>query len=531
MTRQTRIEWIFLIALLILSFAIKSIELKNPFFGDHQLRQLQTLNGINYYIQNGIDLLKPRTGYHGWPSIIKVELPIFQAAASIVSGSIENSVVATRILNLGFALLSLIAVFKIAEIWFDRQIAIFSMLFFAFAPLSLKYHPSLLIDVSNVTYALLANWFLLKYWKEGGNRFTLGLFILFGSLCVTMKALYFFPVAIMLIHHCAKRIDQPSIKNLLLYLKQNSKIYLAVSVIACAMIAWLATADTTRILGHLHIYELLNSFSLKFFILTAYRLIAIFLNPLTILLFFLGCFWLWRNRHNHDGVVLIYIVVFFHLFFAQATTPHEYYGLLTVPYFSIIAACGSKWIVDQAVSINLIKSQLVLKLLIHGVSAAASIIFFINNNLIGVTNKNTTPIKISKEVSPKLVPGKWAIVYVNKSSLPLEDFWQNRRTLYLAHYLKSLSDDQIRARVTNPIERSVMLYALKQYGEVKYITKPLQLNVDHLQEEYEGNLRYILFYLFDEQNKIPNSLNEYQQVYRSREWAVFDLIKKNQPNE
>ena len=156
----------------------------------------------------------------------------------------------------------------------------------------------------------------------------------------------------------------------------------------------------------------------------------------------------------------------------------------------------------------------------------SSIIFFINNNLIGVANKNTTPIKISKEVSPKLVPGKWAIVYVNKSSLPLEDFWQNRRTLYLAHYLKSLSDDQIRARVTNPIERSVMLYALKQYGEVKYITKPLQLNVDHLQEEYEGNLRYILFYLFDEQNKIPNSLNEYQQVYRSREWAVFDLIKK-----
>jgi hypothetical protein len=203
-----------------------------------------------------------------------------------------------------------------------------------------------------------------------------------------------------------------------------------------------------------------------------------------------------------------------------------------VPYFSMVAACGFKWVVDQAVSTNLIKSQLVLKLMIYAVSAAASILIFINSNLMGVANKNITPIKISKEVSPKLVPGKQAIVYVNKPSVPLADFWQNRRTLYLAHYLKVLSDDQVRSRVGNPIERSPMLYALKQYGEVKYITKSLQLNVDHLQDEYEGNLRYILFYLFDEENEIPNSLKEYQQIYRSREWAVFDLIKKeNQPNK
>ena len=523
-----KVEWIFLVALLILSFAVKIIELKNPFFGDHQLRQFQTVNVTNHYIQNGIDLLKPQVGYLGWPGIARLELPIFQAAASILSGSIENSVVTTRILNLGFALLSLIAVFKIAELWFDRQIAIYSMIFFAFAPVSLKYHPSLLIDVSNSAYVLLANWFLLKYWQGGNNKGTLMLFILFGSLCVAMKALYFFPIATMLIHHCAKQINGPLIKNLLSYLKQNFEIYLAVSAIACVMIVCLAVGDTTHILGHVHLFY----FSPWFFILNFYRLLDIVLNPLTLFLFILGCFWLWKNRQNHEGMVLIYTLIFFYLIFSHQTLSHDYYSLSMVPYFSMVAACGFKWVVDQAVSTNLIKSQLVLKLMIYAVSAAASIIIFITSNLIGVANKNITPIKISKEVSPKLVPGKFAIVYVNKPSVPLADFWPNRRTLYLAHYLKVLSDDQVRSRVGNPIERSVMLYALKQYGEVKYITKSLKLNVDHLQDEYEGNLRYILFYLFDEENEIPNSLKKYQQIYRSREWAVFDLIKKeNQPNK
>ena len=523
-----KVEWIFLVALLILSFAVKIIELKNPFFGDHQLRQFQTVNVINHYIQNGIDLLKPQVGYLGWPGIARLELPIFQAAASILSGSIENSVVTTRILNLGFALLSLIAVFKIAELWFDRQIAIYSIVFFAFAPISLKYHPSMLVDVSNVTYALLANWFLLKYWQGGNNKGTLMLFILFGSLCVAMKALYFFPIATMLIHHCAKQINGPLIKNLLSYLKQNFEIYLAVSAIACVMITCLAVGDTTHILAHAKLFD----FSPRFFILNFYRLLYVVLNPLTLFLFILGCFWLWKNRQNHEGMVLIYTLIFFYLIFSHQTLAHDYYSLSMAPYFSMVAACGFKWVVDQAVSTNLIKSQLVLKLMIYAVSSAASIVIFITSNLIGVANKNITPIKISKEVSPKLVPGKFAIVYVNKPSVPLADFWPNRRTLYLAHYLKVLSDDQVRSRVGNPIERSVMLYALKQYGEVKYITKSLQLNVDHLQDEYEGNLRYILFYLFDEENEIPNSLKEYQQIYRSREWAVFDLIKKeNQPNK
>jgi len=526
---QKTVEWIFLGALLVLSFAVKLIELDNPFYGDNSIRQLQTLSTIDYYTQNGIDLLKPRINYAGWPGILVLELPIFQAMAALLSGFTENSLITTRILNLGFALLSLVIVFKIAELLFDREIAKYSMLFFAFAPLNLKYHPSVLIDVSNVTYALLANWFLLKYLQEKKNRGALALFTFFGSLCVAMKAIYFFPIATILIHHYGTQVNRPVMLNLAFYLRRNAEIFLAVLVIACVMTTWLVTTENLHhILDHgLATTESWKLLKLEFYIKSFYRLSEVVLNPLTLFLFILGCCWLWKNRHNRDGIVLVYTVVFYYLIFSNITLAHEYYSLSMVPYFSMIAACGFRWVVDQAISTQLLKSRSALKLLIYGVSAAASVLIFISNNLIGVANKEITPVKLSKEVSPKLVPGKYSIVYVNKPAVPLADFFPHRRTLYLLHYLKILSDDQVRARVSRPIVPPVILYALRQFGEVTYVTKPLRVDVDHLQEKYQGNLRYILFYLFGDQYGIPSGLKEYQQIYRSHEWTVFDLLEKN----
>ena len=271
-------EWLFLGILLILSFAVKLIEVENPFYGDNSIRQFQTLSTIDYYVQNGIDLLNPRVSYAGWPGILRLEFPTFQAMAAMLSGFTENSLITTRMLNLGFVLLSLVMVYKIAELWFDREIAKYSMLFFAFAPLNLKYHPSLLIDVSNVTYALFANWLLLKYLKGQKSKSVLLLFTFFGALCVTMKALYFFPVATMLIYHYVNQAKRPAGPNLATYLKKNYAVYIAVFVIACIMTSWLAIASTLDVLRNSTLDWTI--FEVKFYITNFYRLLECLLQNL-----------------------------------------------------------------------------------------------------------------------------------------------------------------------------------------------------------------------------------------------------------
>ena len=140
--------------LILISFGVKLIEFDNPFSGFHQLRQLDNLVAIENYFLEGIEL-KRRTASGGY---VVYELPIYQVLVAYLSSSLDDVLFFARSVNLVFAFLSMVLIFKIADILFDIKTAIYATLFFAFAPLNLSYHRAVIMDISFIFFCLAATW-------------------------------------------------------------------------------------------------------------------------------------------------------------------------------------------------------------------------------------------------------------------------------------------------------------------------------------------------------------------------------------
>tara|TARA_B100000315_G_scaffold187541_1_gene177144 strand:+ start:751 stop:954 length:204 start_codon:yes stop_codon:yes gene_type:complete len=55
-----------------------------------------------------------------------------------------------------------------------------------------------------------------------------------------------------------------------------------------------------------------------------------------------------------------------------------------------------------------------------------------------------------------------------------------------------------------------------------------RVDIGHLQLKHQGKLRYVLFYRFSERQKlqIKEKISEYQTIYESKDWVVYDLTKR-----
>ena len=163
--RTSKVYLFFLLALLLFSFLIRLIGWDDPSFGHHIFRQLYTLNNIENYMREGIKLLEP-SGYYffGWEqSPLLIEFPIYQALSAWISGFTKTILSTSRSINLFFSLLTLLVVFQIAITQFNRETAIYSILFFAFSPLNLIYQSAVLFDISTVFFASLSYWIVARY--------------------------------------------------------------------------------------------------------------------------------------------------------------------------------------------------------------------------------------------------------------------------------------------------------------------------------------------------------------------------------
>ena len=118
---KKRLTTIGFLLLILVSFAMKLIEFDNPFSGFHLLRQLDNLVAMENYFIEGIELKRRFTnGGH-----ILYELPVYQSLVAFLAFSMDEILFYARTVNLVFAFLSIILVFRIAKIWVDFKKAIF----------------------------------------------------------------------------------------------------------------------------------------------------------------------------------------------------------------------------------------------------------------------------------------------------------------------------------------------------------------------------------------------------------------------
>jgi hypothetical protein len=515
------------IALILISFGIKLIEFDNPYSGFHLVRQMDNLVSIENYFLEGIDL-KRRVTSGGY---LLYELPIYQTITALLSSSQADILSVARVVNLVFALLSMVLLFRIATIWFDVKTAIYSTLFFAFAPMNLMYHRSVMMDISSVFFCLAATWLLLEYLKNGKKLWQISLFIIAGGLSVITKPLYFFPVVAIALANFITQYRPPFSINATEYLKKNLRLVISFLLLVVILLGWLWLVKSvngprngllTVFLSH---WDFL--ITPKFYALLAFRFILLILNPFTIFLFVIGVALIWNRHREKDVIALPFAITLYFIIFGYINFPHEYYSLIMIPYCSLVAGLGAVWLEDVLTSNDLISRREFIFGIFGVFSSVVSVLIFSLNFLIGSPNLDQKPVQIEKEM--KLVLESWqrAHVYINKINFPLIDYVKYNRSLYLLNALNVRSDEDLRV-YGRPITKNEILFALRQFGGVTNTLNDIpKVDINNLQQNHSERIRYVMFYRYSEKQKseINVNMSELKIFYESEDWLVYDLEK------
>jgi hypothetical protein len=218
-------------------------------------------------------------------------------------------------------------------------------------------------------------------------------------------------------------------------------------------------------------------------------------------------------------------------------TPHEYYLLVMVPFASIIAGLGARWIEERIQNDFRARPNYAHSAAISLVSVICSVLIF-SINFIAAQDIEQRSSHIMKEMNGVLEQGQYAFIYADRNNFPLHDYVVYNRTAKLKYFMGLISKEQIRVH-SDPVRPTEILTNLKMYGDVKLVFSKdeklfrsakeeiiLERDVEKMQTRYQGHLRYLMFYRFTAtaKLKIRNRIKRHKLIYKSENWLVYDLL-------
>ncbi len=522
--------WLMLssfVLLVVINLAFKFISLEDPFSGNHLFRQLQTLSTIEAYQNDGIDLLKPRANYIGYPGYLLLEFPIYQASMAKLSEWTGNEpLLISRVYNLIVGLLSAVMVYIIARIWTDRLSAAGAVLLYLFTPLNMMYHWSTLLDPTAVLFALFSFYVCYQIIENRTKR--MGVYMLFAlcsCLVVLLKPLYYLPVCLLfayaLIQPFIVRSSPLDLKNLGIF-KLN--IIIPVGAAFLVMLGWMTISrsysSAQDISSHIGWQAMLNP---GFYVTITLRYLFYIQTPLILLL---GIFAIILSTENPKLRILMLLLValppLYYLLFANINTPHDYYSLILVPFLCIAAAVGLQHLSRKLFAHSENPKSLIIPSAIVVLGCILGTYLYIANYWIKPNLDNRYAV-IHAFAENRLEPFQYSLVYVNTDgNFQLSEYLaESRRHLILAG-IGRLDESKIRKTI-KPIYGPPTLYAFNhQYGEMHW--KNANVSSSDIRKDvdtYEGHLRYIIFYMFD-QESVPDDIPG-TPIHKFDDLVIYDL--------
>jgi len=174
------------VAIIALSVLVHVRTLNQPLLETYGFRQTQTAYTARVFHESGIDLLHSQMPVMGPPWEVPFELPLFQAAASLVMdvGVAEDR--AMRLTGLATFVLSAGLLYLLARPRIGRLGANFALIAFVASPFALLFSRTSLIEYSAVA-ASLAFALAGLHWRERGGRAWYGLALVAGIVAMTVK--------------------------------------------------------------------------------------------------------------------------------------------------------------------------------------------------------------------------------------------------------------------------------------------------------------------------------------------------------
>lgn len=439
-----KLKHLILPLIFVLAIALRLYKLDTPLADWHSWRQVDTAAVTRYYVQHGIDLLRPK--YHDLsanPSTLPnpegfrmVEFPIINAlTAALYKLPFASHLpihVFSRLVSIVFSLASLGLLYLIVKLLSGQKTAYFAAFFFAVLPYNLFYSRSVLPEIPLVFFSLATIYLALK------NKLILS--SIFAALAMLIKpyALIFaLPIGYYLLtNHRAK-------------LFKNKKFYLYFPIALLPLYFWRQWIQQFPE-GIPQYLWLLNSGEIRFkgaFFnwLFAERLGKLILGFWGMILFGLGLadkptkkenwfYYLWGLA------ILIYLSVF-----ASGNVHHDYYQIITIPIICVFVAKGAVFL------LNLAKKNLV-SYAVLGVSIIFTLAFSWFH-VRGYYNINHWEIVIAGQAADKLLPFEAKVIapynkdtaflyQTNRSGWPDGGDLINKVKAGATHYITVNRDDE-----------------------------------------------------------------------------------------
>ncbi len=200
----------WLLVILVLAFLLRLYRIDNPVLDWHAWRQADTAAVTHHYVQEGVDLLRPR--YHDLSNIPSgqdnpqgwrmVELPIINGLVAVVVRALPqlDLVITSRFISILFSLGAIISLY-----WFIKQIsnsraAILSVAFMAFLPFSIYYSRVILPEPAVMFFSTISLSLFTSFLKQKkGLHWWLSWLALALAILLKPFVAFFAPVYLILI--------------------------------------------------------------------------------------------------------------------------------------------------------------------------------------------------------------------------------------------------------------------------------------------------------------------------------------------
>ncbi len=334
---------IILIALLIFALILRIYNINAPFLDHHSWRQTDTAAiARNFYLEDR-NILYPRIDWRGiGPGYVETEFQLVPFIASLLYSILGVSEWVARLIPIMFSLCSVILIFYLAKLYYNKKVAIFSTIFFVISPLNIFFSRAFMPESAMLFFSIASIYFFSRFLEdESWKYFCLATISTAFAFLVKIPTLY---LLLPLGYLAYTKYGLRGITNYKLHL------FLVLSLTPAILWYYHAHVNLSKYAsfgiwqfgrdkwGNLQIWLDENFYK----VLLVNRLPWIVLTPIGFTLFILGVFLNSGKKERVFHVWLVAVILYFFVV-ARGNYIHDYYQLPIVPVASIfIGKCMSR---------------------------------------------------------------------------------------------------------------------------------------------------------------------------------------------
>lgn len=339
-----KLEYLLLAVLLVVGFGVRLWKINNPIADWHSWRQTDTASVSKIYVQDGINLLKPRyfdiskaqTGFFNPEGLRFVEFPLFNAVHALLTKNFPVYPIEVwgRLVSIFSALTSGLFIYLLGKRFVEGKWGgILSAFFFLFLPYNIFFTRVILPEPMAIAFALFSLWLFVKHIEKENIFLLVSSGVLF-SLSTLIKPFTFF-YAIPLFYLVLNKYGKKAFSEILHF-------YFFATIAIIPFFAWRIYINQFPE-GIPHFDWAFNSDNIRFRPafwrwLFGERLGRMILGIWGLIPFAFGL--LSKSKKNLFNLSFLSGVIIYMTILATANVRHDYYQIYLIPPVALLLAQG-----------------------------------------------------------------------------------------------------------------------------------------------------------------------------------------------